>query len=271
MASLTPLGVAVLCLLLVAGMVAAGRGGDRPENAAALVQTTRLLNRSANFVERERTGEISTLYIDPGTGLVPFGVLTFQALFGIVDKTCILSIPWPEVQFDSRTKQFVIRKISTDEASCLTYDPDVHETIRASRAEKIFAYYGIENLLDRSRQRTDADYQGRVYELVRLTNIPVYRQGARIGRVEHYYMSLDSGTVRMALIHRDGKQKQAENYLLVPFPLLQFDAAQIAYHLDLDTAALSKAPRFAHFGKAYLSTARAAEIYGTFGLEGYLE
>ena len=271
LANLTALSVAVLSLLLVSGLVAAQQGKDRRDDAAHLVQTTRLLNRSVKFVERERTGEITTLYIDPGTGLVPFGVLTFQAFFGIVDKACILSVPWPEVQFDSQTKLFFIREITTDEATCLTYNPDVHETIRASRAGKIFAYYGIENLLDRRRQRTDGDYQGQIYDLARLTNIPVCRQETRIGRAERYYMSLESGMVRMVLIHRDGEPKQDGNYLLVPFPLLQFDAAQVAYHLDLDTAALSKAPRFAHFDDAYLSREQVAEIYRSFGLEDYLE
>ena len=265
------LKVAVLSLLLVAGMVVAGRGGDRREDIANLVQTTRLLNRSVKFVERERTGEITAVYVDPVSGLVPFGVLTFQALFGIVDKACILSIPWPDVQFDTRTKRFVITEVTTDEATCLTYSPEVHDTITGSRAEKIVTYYGIENLLAIRRERTAAEASGKVFGLARLTNIPVYRQGSRIGRAERYYMSLDSGMVRMVLIHRDGEPKQDGNYLLVPFPLLQFDAAQVAYHLDLDTAALSKAPGFAHLDDAYLSREQVAEIYRSFGLEDYLE
>lgn len=265
------LKTATIYLVLVAVMLASGRAEPARAAYQDLVQTNRLINRSVKFVERDRTGEISTLYLDPATGLVPFGVLGFQAFFGLVDKTCLLPIPWPDVQFDSKTKQFVIRELTTDEVSCLVYNPEVHDPIEAGAAGKIFGHYDLGNLLARERKRLGAGSRGRIYDLAELTNIPVYRQGTRIGRAVRYFMSLDSGMVRLVLLHRSQDGEQTVNKVMVPFPLLKFDEARVAYHLAPDSADLSKAPRFDHFDAPYIGFEAAVDLYRRFGLDGYLE
>ncbi len=251
-------------------------GRDRQAEADPnyLIQTTLLLNRSVRFVEEGRTGEINRLYMDPISGLIPFCMLSFHAFFGIVKKNCLLSIPWSHVRFDHKNKQFVIRKIGTEggqKTPCLPYKPEIHKAIEPSEAERIFNHYNLQNLLDQKRKRMGIDSQVPVFEVIRLTNIPVYSQGTVFGRAEQYFMNLDSGMVMMVLINLTQHGKPTENFILLPFPLLKLDSTRFAYTLRVSEESLSNSPHFSYFAELYYPMEKVSDIYRKFGLINLLD
>lgn len=159
--TLNTLGRTTVFLLFFLGFQHfAGIPAQASAEQQTLVEATKLLNRSVRFVEREKTGEINELYMDPATGLIPFCMLSFESFLNIIEKRYILSIPWHDTSFDSQNQQFVMAKIKTGgggELEPLPYKPDVHKAISPSEAEQIFSHYELQDRLHQTRIRLGAD------------------------------------------------------------------------------------------------------------------
>ncbi len=261
-------------VFLVSFLVFQGIDG-LPARASAgdLVEATKLLNRSVRFVERERTGEINGLYMDPATGLIPFCMLSFEFFLSIIEKRYILSITWHDVSFDSQNQQFVMEKIKTDgdgELEPLSYKPDVHKAISPSEAEQIFSHYELQNTLHQTRVRLGAEQNIPVVEIIRLTNIPVYSGGTVLGRAEKYFMNLDTGMVRMVLVNYTRDGHLTEDFLMIPFPVLTFDPSEFAYRLTVPESTFSQAPHFTDPVDTYYPQDEMKKVYSKFGLTNLL-
>ncbi len=250
---------------------------ELPARASAeqqvLVDATKLLNRSVRFVERERTGEINELYMDPATGSIPFCMLSFELFLSIIEKRYILSIPWHDVSFDSQNQQFVMKTIKTGrggELEPLPYKPDVHQAISPSEAEQIFSHYESQNLLQQKRVRLGAEQNIPVVEIIRLINIPIYSGGNVLGRAEKYFMNLDTGMVRMVLVNyiRDGHL--TEDFVMIPFPVLNFDPSEFTYRLTVPESTFSQAPYSPNPVDNYYPLDEMKKVYSKFGLTNLL-
>lgn len=262
----------VIAAALVPALILTGSGPGRGQESGSqtdyLIRASQLLNRSVKFVGEDRTGEINELYVDPVTGFIPFSILRFHAVFGIVERSYLLSIPWPYVQFDCKNRQFIIGKARTEdgaETSLLPFKPEIHKAIEPPEAARIFEHYHLENLLAQKRERTDTEPEVPVVQSIRLTNIPVRSRGMVLGRVEQYFVDLESGMVRMVLIN-SRKRSLTEDFILLPFPLLEFESSEFAYILTIPEERLSHAPGFSDFLKLYYPMEEAAEVYRKFGL-----
>ncbi len=264
---------AVFLIFFVGFQNLAGISAQASAEQQALVEATKLLNRSVRFVEREKTGEINELYMDPATGLIPFCMLSFEFFLNIIEKKYIFSIPWHEASFDSQNQQFVMGKIKTDEGGKLEplpYKADVHKAISPLEAEQIFSHYELQNQLHKTRVRLGAEQDMPVAEIIRLTNIPIYSQETVLGRAEKYFMNLDTGMIRMVLVNytRDGHLTQ--DFVMIPFPVLSFDPAEFAYRLNVPESTFSQAPHFTNPVEKYYPLEQMKKVYSKFGLSNLL-
>ncbi|MFW6323532.1 MAG: hypothetical protein ACOC0U_00580 [Desulfovibrionales bacterium] len=259
--------ISVAVLFLILTMLGNGSARQSPD---MLVRATALLNRSVHFSEKDRTGEIREVYVDPVSGLIPFCILSFNAFLGTVEKNVLVSIPWTYVNFKSRNQQFVIREIKSegdDEISPLEYKSRKHQQVSPAEAENIYRHYDLENLLERSRRETDSDSNIPVIDILRLENIPVYSQGTRFGRAASYFMSLDSGMIRTILLEQSG----TDTYVMIPFPILRFDPVRFAYILKVPEERIAQAPQVEQDTFLYYEHQDMQKLYAAFGLSDLLE
>lgn len=272
--TLNTLGRTAVFLLFFSGFQSfAGIPAKASTEQQVLVEATKLLNRSVRFVEREKTGEINELYMDPATGSIPFCMLSFEFFLSIMEKRYILSIPWHDVNFDSQNQQFVMEKIKTGEGGelePLPYKPEVHKAISPAQAEQIFSHYKLQNLLHQTRTRLGVEQNIPVVDIIRLTNIPIYSQGTFLGRAEKYFMSLDTGMVRMVLVNYTREGHITEDFVMIPFPVLTFDSSEFIYRLTVPESEFSQAPHFANPVETYYPLEQMKKVYSKFGLSNLL-
>jgi len=264
-------GKTVVLLALFLGFQSfAGVPAQASAEQQTLVEATKLLNRSVRFVERDKTGEIDEIYMDPATGSIPFCMLSFEFFLNIIERRYILAIPWHEVSFDSQSRQVVMEKVKS-ELEPLPYEPDVHKAITPSEAEQIFSHYALPNLLYQTRVRLGAEQSIPVVEIIRLTNIPVYSGGTVLGRAEKYFMDVDTGMVTMVLVNDTREGHLTEDFIMIPFPVLAFDATEFAYRLTIPESTLSQAPRFTSPVETYYPLEQMKKVYSEFGLSNLLD
>lgn len=264
---------AVFLLFFLGFQSVAGIPAQASSEQQTLVEATKLLNRSVKFVERERTGEINELYMDPATGLIPFCVLSFQFFLNIIEKRYVLSIPWHEASIDSQNQQFVMGEIKTGrggELEPLPYKADIHKAISPSEAEQIFSYYELQNLLHQTRVLLGADQNIPVVEIIRMTNIPIYRRGTVLGRAEKYFMNLDTGMVRMVLVNYTKDGHLTKDFFMIPFPVLTFDPSEFTYRLTVPESTFAQAPHFTNPVETYYPLEQMKNVYSKFGLSNLL-
>jgi sporulation protein YlmC with PRC-barrel domain len=226
-----------------------GQGVHGRAESLPLLSVRALLNRSVHISDKDKTGEIVEIFIDPETGLAALAGLTFKRF--VFEKTFIVPVPWQKVAYDPRQETFVVDLAGKggDQDQQLSYDPTELVTVSADVARKIYALYGMEDLIQSTRRTFARELRrvgGRRPEGPRilrqstwLLNLPVHtRQGGLVGRIETLYMSLDSGMVRTALVRgEDGR------HYSVPYPALEFEPELSSYALRLDLGRVLEASR----------------------------
>lgn len=80
---------------------------DHPERSAAMLPASRdLIGSPVTNPQHENLGKVEDLMIEPGSGRVAYGVLSFGGFLGMGDK--LFAIPWNAMTYDRGRKTFLL-------------------------------------------------------------------------------------------------------------------------------------------------------------------
>ncbi len=101
----------------------------------------------------------------------------------------------------------------------------------------------------------------------RVEGTAVYnRQGEKLGRISHMMIDKRSGQVRYALLSFGGFLGLGNQHYPLPWAMLDYDAGQGGYVVELDKAVLEDAPRYEVDDRPDFDEHYGRSVYGYYGL-----
>ena len=121
---------------------AGATSSGNPERSAAMIPASKdLIGCQVTNHQQEDLGKIEDIMVEPGTGRVAYGVLSFGGFLGLGDK--LFAIPWNAMTYDRGRRSFLLNVNKESLKNAPGFDRDNWPNMADTQwGTNIHSYYG---------------------------------------------------------------------------------------------------------------------------------